>query len=234
MAAEQFTIDPRIFERIPQLRIGVVVARGIDNTASLDLSKEFAEQETRVLRDFEGIALAQYPVIRAWRDVYKSFGEKKNRSSVEALIRRTLNGKPVGSINALVDLYNLLSLTYEMPSGGEDLDAITEDIELTLADGDESFIPLGGSGEEQNPKPGEIVYRSGKTVLCGSFNYRESDITKITPQTTTVILCVEDILGNDRLPEATEALAQAVTTHLGGTTTTTILDTHNASANLLH
>jgi len=47
---------------------------------------------------------------------------------------RIANGNPVGSINPLVDLYNLIS----MKCGGETLDAIQGDLVLEQVDGTRS------------------------------------------------------------------------------------------------
>ena len=227
MAATKFSIDPRVFTLLPGLRIAVVVARGFDNTVPLDLSAEFAEQEARLSEELDGVELAQYPIIRAWRDAYKLFGEKHNRCSVEALIRRTVKGKLPPSINPLVDLYNLLSLTYELPYGGENLDVLDDDIMLTFATGDEEFVPLGET-EVEHPPVGEIMYRSGKTVLCGSFNYRESDLTKIMPDSRNVVLFIEDVpatgVSEAKVRAAAGALAEGIERFLGGSTQVALLD----------
>jgi len=234
MPVTKFSIDPQVFELLPGLRIAVVVARGFDNSGVLDLSAEFAEQERRLCEELDGVELAQYPVIRAWRDAYKRFGERHNRCSVEALIRRTLKGRPPSSINPLVDLYNLLSLTFELPYGGENLDVLDDDIILTFADGSEEFVPLGET-EVEHPRLGEIMYRSGKTVLCGSFNYRESDLTKIMPDTTNVVLFIEDVPATgagEKVQAAAEALAEGIERHLGGTTRVALLDEENPEVGL--
>jgi len=227
MPATKFSIDPRVFELLPGLRIAVVVALGFDNSVALDLSAEFAKQERRLCEELDGVELAQYPIIRAWRDAYKRFGQKHNRCSVEALIRRTTKGKLPPSINPLVDLYNLLSLTYELPYGGENLDVLDHDIELTFADGDEEFVPLG-EDEMEHPPVGEIMYRSGKTVLCGSFNYRESDITKIMPDSRNVVLFIEDVpatgAGEQKVRAAADALAEGIERFLGGTARVALVD----------
>ena len=235
MPATKFSIDPRVFELLPGLRIAVVVARGFDNTVPLDLSAEFAEQEARLGEELDGVELAQYPIIRAWRDAYKLFGQKHNRCSVEALIRRTFKGKLPPSINPLVDLYNLLSLTWELPYGGENLDVLDDDIELTFADGSEEFIPLGEE-EMEHPPVGEIMYRSGKTVLCGSFNYRESDVTKIMDDSRNVVLFIEDVpatgAGEAKVRAAADALAAGIERYLGGTARVALVDETQLEAGL--
>ena len=235
MPATKFSIDPQVFKLLPGLRIAVVVARDFDNSAPLDLSAEFAEQEARLGEELDGVELAQYPIIRAWRDTYKLFGEKHNRCSVEALIRRTIKGKLPPSINPLVDIYNLLSLTYELPYGGENLDVLDDDIILTFADGNEEFVPLGET-EMEHPPVGEIMYRSGKTVLCGSFNYRESDITKIMPDSSNVVLFIEDVpatgAGEEKVRAAAEALAASIERYLGGTARVAMVDEANPEVGL--
>ena len=235
MPATKFSIDPRVFALLPGLRIAVIVARDIDNSGALDLSAEFAEQERRLQEELDGVELAQYPIIRGWRDAYKRFGEKHNRCSVEALIRRTVKGKLPPSINPLVDLYNVLSLTYELPYGGENLDVLDEDIVLTFAEGDEEFIPLGET-EVEHPPVGEIMYRSGKIVLCGSFNYRESDFTKIMPDGRNIVLFIEDVpetgAGVDKQREAAAALAEGIERHLGGRTLVALLDEEHPEVDL--
>ena len=239
MSAKKFSIDPAVFALLPGLQIAVVVARGVDNSGTLDLSAQFAEQEQRLLDEFDLVDLLSSPVIRAWRDVYKRFGERRNRCSVEALIRRTLKGNLPPSINPLVDLYNLLSLTYELPYGGENLDVLNEDIVLLRAEGDEEFIPLGADEEDEveHPRPGEVTYCSGKTVLCGSFNYRESDFTKIEPDTHNVILFIENVpetgISPERHQEAADALAAGIETYgLGGRTRVVMLSESNPAVEL--
>jgi DNA/RNA-binding domain of Phe-tRNA-synthetase-like protein len=85
---------------------------------------------------------------------------------------------------------NYISLKYRTPVGGEDVAAIKEAISLRFADGDEHFVTLGCVDEEPIEK-GEVVYTSGKEVLCSKWNWRESDRTKLTENTKNVILVID-------------------------------------------
>ncbi|MCL2338526.1 MAG: phenylalanine--tRNA ligase beta subunit-related protein [Proteobacteria bacterium] len=191
-------INKDIFSKYAPLKIAVLVLEKINNKADIDafFNSEFAMIEESVKNKFDGVELAGYPVIGRWRDIYKSFGEKDARSSIEALIKRVKNGKGLYRINPLVDIYNLCSLKFELPAGGEDIDAMTSDMELTFANGGEKFLPLGATAIE-NPNAGEVVYKFGDTVVCRNFNYRESDVTKLTNDTTRAVIVFEDALGND-------------------------------------
>lgn len=135
------------------------------------------------------------------------------------------------SINPLVDLYNFVSLKYELPCGGEDLEKITSDIELTYATGTENFISLG-ENEIENPQEGEIVYKFSDTIICRNFNYRESEVTKLTKDTKKAILVMESVLEEDNLQEALEDLARRIQIHLGGSTKAVILKAENNEVKL--
>lgn len=224
----KFKVNEKLFDEYEGLKIGVITCNNIDNTSlKNDISDETEKTKEHIKDKFADVELANYPVIRRWRDIYKSFGEKKSRSSIEALIRRLLNGHDIPSINPIVDIYNMLSLKYEVPCGGEDIDTINDDIELTYANGTESFICLG-STEEEHPNEGEIVYKSGNTVMCRNFNYRESDITKLTEDTKNCVLVIESVIAdNADLENALKELSQMVEENLGGTTKINILEKEN-------
>jgi len=230
----KFKVDNDILERFDPLSIGIIICNNLTNKYSGDeISKAFSSEKSDIIKRFEGIELSTYPIIKKWRQIYKSFGEKKNRCSVEALIRRTLNGKEIPEINPLVDIYNTASLKFELPCGGEDLAKVTEDIILGIASGEENFLPLGSS-ELEHPTEGEIVYKSGNVILCGSFNYRESDITKLTPYTQNAVLVIESALAEDyeKLNLMLNYLKINIEKYLGGSCKTFILDKNTPEINM--
>jgi len=194
----EFKINKEIFNIAPTLKVGVLALSGIDNKKNVTkfFDEELAKVTKSLVHKFDGIELGAYPLLQRWREIYKSFGERKARSSIEALIRRIVGGKGLYRINALVDLYNLASLNFELPCGGEDLDAMNGLLELTIATVSEEFLPLG-STEIEHPNKGEIIYKTGNTVVCRNFNYRESDITKLTEDTKNAIIVFEDVMSNE-------------------------------------
>lgn len=213
---EKVIVDKRIFDNYSNLTIGMVIIKEIDNTRALDLADDFATMEAYLKQKFKEVNLASYPVIKDWRDIYKSFGEKKFRASIEALIRRTINDKGLPRINSLVDLYNLVSLKYEMPVGGENIDAMDSDLELTYATGQEIFIPFE-TAKQENPNVGEIIYKFGNNVICRCFNYRDSELTKLTSETKNAIFFMERLDSNtESLEDAINELAEVIIEHLGG------------------
>ncbi|MDP3964850.1 MAG: phenylalanine--tRNA ligase beta subunit-related protein [bacterium] len=221
-----FIVDQSVFELYPELRIGLVMARGVQNTYR-------DNSIAGLLRDAEtGIRSGPYdfktdPRVIAWMEAHKSFGSdpKRYAPSIYALIKRVAKGGELPSINPLVDLYNIVSLKYVVPIGGEDLDACVGDIRLTRAAGSEQFIELGKS-EASPPETGEVVYRDDQGVLCRKFNWREAERTKLTEKTTNAVIVIETLppVSFEALRETVEDLAQLIQTHCGGVVKHQILD----------
>jgi DNA/RNA-binding domain of Phe-tRNA-synthetase-like protein len=118
----KFIIDQTIFELFPDLTVGVVIVRGVNNIGEkAEVMKLVKEAEQEIVRQMSIASLAAYPKIVAWQNAYRAFGAKPKDhiSSVENLYRRALTGKELRHINTLVDCYNYISLKYMLPVGGE-------------------------------------------------------------------------------------------------------------------
>lgn len=202
----------------PEAMVGLVVASGVDNRRNADLAAaELAAANVTAALALRESKFGNHPAVAPWREAYQRFGMKPSRyrSSIESLLRAARKDG-VREINPLVDLYNAVSLRHLLPCGGEDLDAIAGDLRLTLAQGGESFLPLGAL-EDQPPAPGEVVYADDAGIVCRAWNWREAERTKLTPATTRAILVIEALPPRtvDEVREACEELADLVSLHLG-------------------
>ncbi len=220
----KFTIEDKVFEKYPDAVIGVIVARNIDNSGKEEEIIEMLRSEEKKLRiDLDLDKLAEYDFIKCWREAYKKFGEKKDRSSSEALIRRVLKGDNIPPINKLVDIYNYISIKYRTPVGGEDLDKIKGDIFLKISNGSDKFTIIG-SREDRPPFEGEIVYADGEKVICRKWNWRESDDTKVTEHTKNAFLVIDSIAPFNSMNQALEEFENLVKKFCGANTVVFILD----------
>lgn len=228
----RFIISEEVFKKYPEYICGVVICKDINNNGnSEEIGNLISIEENKVRSDFNLENLAQHPFIQNWRKIYSSFGSRpaEFRASSEALIRRTLKGDKVPHINKLVDTYNYISLKYRTPVGGEDLDKMNGNLNLRFADGSENFIPLGTNTIDK-PDAGEIIYvDDSKNVLCRRWNWRESEITKLTEKTKNAILVVETIppVTEELAKSATNELAKLVKKYCGTKTQVFILDKNN-------
>jgi DNA/RNA-binding domain of Phe-tRNA-synthetase-like protein len=190
-----YTIADEVFNQFPGYVRGVVLAYDVANGESSDeLIALLREAEASVRQRLHKDEVSQHPRIASWREAYRSFGAKpgKYRSSVEAMVRRVLGGNELPSINALVDLGNILSLQYLVPMGGHAIDVVQQDIALRSAAGDEKFVPFG-SEQIEHPKPGEIIFVEGNTVLTRRWSWRQANYTLTLPETTAIEFNVDGL-----------------------------------------
>jgi DNA/RNA-binding domain of Phe-tRNA-synthetase-like protein len=235
----RFHISEDFFALFPEAVIAVVAARGVDNHArpeELESVSRLLASAQRSLPDRLVGPLAEAPRIRCWREAYRAFGAKpkENPSSIENLARRTLKGEPLRHINKIVDLYNFVSLSHLLPAGGEDLDRIEGDILLTRASADEPKVKLLGEAEERAPRPGEVIYRDDVGAICRRWNWKEAERTKLTEETTNVVLVLEAIppISRDELQAAAADLSRLLRESCGGESTVVLLDRSRPSTDI--
>lgn len=202
---KELIIHEAFWQLFPEGRINVLVVKNINNQQTIDSQPLLDQASTNALSFTQEESWTDNPVISQWRQAYQQFKTKKGaRSSIEALLKRNKQGHPVKSINPLVDLYNVISLTYGVPCGGEDLAKIDGNLNLGLAKGGESFLPLGA--EEDSPAlTGELCYFDNTGAVCRCLNWREAQRTMLTDTTQAAILLIEAI-NNEQAQRANEAI----------------------------
>ena len=191
MAPLHYTISAEIFSKYPGYVRGVLMATGVHNGASpealIGLLRQ-AEESVRARVNLE--TLAEQPAFKSWREAFRAFGAKPAdfRPSIEAMARRVLRGEPLPSINALVDIGNVISLRYLLPAGAHAIDRLTGDISLRLADGSEDFVALGSQdgAAPEHPLPGEVIFAEGSTVLTRRWVWRQGSHTLTLPESTMI------------------------------------------------
>jgi len=230
----KFSIDPKIFTQYPNLKLGVITAKNINNAKRVSTIESLLRGASmQRKREFEKKPLEEDARILKWHEAYARFGAKPSsyKCSIEALIQRILEDKLIPHINSLVDLYNYFSLKYVIPVGAEDIDKFFGDVALTTASGTESFRPIG-TVEIKNPKPGEVIYKDRGGVICRRWNYRECERTKITDQTQNAIVVMEDLndIPIDKFEGMLYELQELIEKYIGGDVAVYIL---NEGSNIL-
>jgi DNA/RNA-binding domain of Phe-tRNA-synthetase-like protein len=204
-------VDPAVHRAHPDYVTLVVVASGLLNGPSdAEGDAQLAAAEAQ-LRASGLLKATDHPHIAAWRKAFSGFGAKPSRypSSAEALIARVLKGQALPRVNALVDLYNAISVRHVTPVGGEDTDRLKGTLRLTVAAGGEPFDP---PGEEQDAEPipaGEIIWRDDRGVTCRRWNWRQGRRTRLTRDTTRAFFVFDrlDGLTLDELRNAADELS---------------------------
>ena len=190
-----YSIDTEIFNQFPGYCRGVVLAFDIKNGDSPpELTALLREAEASLFKVLNKDEIANHPKIHSWREAYRSFGAKpaKFRSSIEAMVRRCLNGNELPSINAVVDIGNIISLRHIVTAGSHAIDVLSGDISLRKATGEETFTAFG-SDEKENPEPGEIIFTEGDIVLTRRWSWRQANHTSTQKSTTALEMNIDGL-----------------------------------------
>jgi DNA/RNA-binding domain of Phe-tRNA-synthetase-like protein len=216
-----FSIQKEIFDILPDLTIGMVVVKGVDNThPSKEIDDLLAKAVEEVKKNFVGDKAQEHPRIKPWRTAFSKLGISGSKfpSSIESMARRILKGDPFPKINPLVDLYNSVSLRFLVPMGGHDLDTLEGNIHLRFTEGWEPFTPMGG-GETVTVPKGELVYRDDREVLTRNWVWRQCEKDKTTEKTKNIFIPMDVLgeVGRGRADEIILELSQLIPRYLGGT-----------------
>ncbi len=222
-----FSIQKELFDILPDLTIGMVVAKDVDNTrSSEEIDGLLVQAVEGVRRNFIGDKPQDHPRIKPWRTAFSKLGisGSKFQSSIESMARRVLKGDPFPKIHPLVDLYNSISLRFLVPMGGHDLDTLEGDIHLRFAEGWEPFTPMGGGETSVVPK-GELVYCDDREVLTRNWVWRQCEKDKATEKTKNIFIPIDVLgeVGRERAGEIILELSQLIPKYLQGTLFSAVL-----------
>ena len=208
-------VDPTVHALHPDYVAVVLLTTGLTNGPTDSASDAQLADAEAALRASGRARATDHPHIAAWRAAFNAFGAKPSRypSSAESLISRVLKGQPLPRINALVDLYNAVSVRHVVPVGGEDADQLEGTLRLTVAAGGEPFDPRGDGSEIEPVAVGEIVWRDDLGVTCRRWNWRQGRRTQLTEDTTSAFFVFDrlDGLEIEQLHRAVDELEQLLT-----------------------
>lgn len=202
-------LSEEIETRFPPFRVIVESLTNVNamrNSKELEEFKELVFQEIR--NEYTLDELKNRPLFRAYRDFFWKIGidPTKIRPASEALIRRILQGKPIPSVNTLVDAYNLASIKSGIPLAAFDKEMVEGDLQIRFAKKGERFLGIGM--KEPIELDGNEIVVSDSRKLIAIYPYRDSDATKVTESTKDIILMVCGVPGiSDDLLEKARSIS---------------------------
>ncbi|HAS73070.1 MAG TPA: hypothetical protein DCS67_02880 [Clostridiales bacterium UBA8960] len=184
---KKILIDPAYTEKCPEFKLGIIKANVSCSASGDALIGEMQALFENVSKQSKVEEISKYPEIVAGRAAYRAFGKDptKYRLSAEKLLRRIIKGEGLDSINNIVDLSNMLSLSYRCPVGTFDYAKIKGDVILRAGEKGESFLSLGN--QELNIE-GLPIFADE----VGPFGSTTSDSarTSVDLNTNTILLTV--------------------------------------------
>ncbi|MHA1214994.1 MAG: B3/B4 domain-containing protein [Candidatus Hodarchaeales archaeon] len=183
---------------------------------SVKVSNEFGvlkdiEEEifSKIHSSYNTENLKDDPKIRAYRDFFwkwKIADPTRVRPASEALIRRILINRNIWKVNTVVNAYNLASAITGISMGAYDIDLIQEPLVVRFAQPKEPFMGIGS--QLKHMKGNELVLADQKGIIS-VYPYRDADRTKITLNTSKMLLVAFGVPGLD-VSELEESIQNTV------------------------
>ena len=210
---KRFAVEEEVFQRLPGYCLGVVAARGLDNTREREaIARMLEDNAVNFAERFREVSVRDLPFVAAYREAFTNLGMNPNKfsCSIEALMKRVQKNGRLPHINPIVDLGNAFSLQYQLPMGAHDIDKLhAAGMEIRFSTVQDHFL---GMGEEQaeNMPAGELVYVSGNTVKTRRWIWRQSEDGRITEATGHVLFPIDGFEGvnQEEVAAARDALAE--------------------------
>ncbi len=224
-----FQYDPEIINRYPSIVGGVIYARDMTNGPTTpQLQAAFEAEQQATLRRIGDTPLSQLPPLAAWRGAFRAFGVEPTqyRSAAESLLRRLTKKGDIPSINTLVDIGNLVSIRYALPTAVFDTRAINGTLTVHFANGSERYTTLG-QDEIDHPQAGEVIFSDDtKLVMARRWCWRQSEQSAAQSGTTSAIITTEahHASAHHDIEAALQDLLALLKTYAGGTYVSGILD----------
>lgn len=197
----KISVSETIKKVCPQLKLAILYAEVKNSYSSNGFWSEIEKEIELIKKNYRIDQINQRPCIAATRLVYKVLGKDPNRyrPSAEALCRRIVREIPLYRVSTLVDLINLVSIRSGFSIGGFDCDKIQGDVELGVGTTNDEFEAIGRGSLNVEGLP---LYRDrvGGIGTPTSDNER----TKISIETTRLLMVINDYGGTDDLQSAVD------------------------------
>lgn len=210
----KFIVEKEIFNKLENLYVGVVVAKGINNSKKYPIIDSMLDESIALAeKEFMDKKVKEDELIIPYREAFRSLEINPNKylCSIEALFTRIAKGKGLPHINPLVNLNNAISLKYTLPMGTHDLTKSDSDIEMRYSNKNDTFIPMGTDNIEI-PDENEVVYAVNNQIRTRRWTWRQSELGKIDENTDYVFFPIDGFKGfnDDRVDLAVKELQEKI------------------------
>jgi DNA/RNA-binding domain of Phe-tRNA-synthetase-like protein len=195
-------IVPELRLAFPGLRVVELKLEGLTvKHSDPDLEWFKLDVQERVRRRTASLEeVKDQPIFRAYRDFFWRVGidPTKQRPAGEALTRRILGGRDLPRVNTVVDAYNLVSVETSIAIAAFDSAKVKGDaLVMRRAVGGEPFHGIGMASADSLSGVEVVIEDRSSYGLIAVYPYRDSDDSKITETTTSVLFMMCGVPGID-------------------------------------
>lgn len=183
----ELEVSPAWRQAFPNAAAGVLAVSGlVQPPAWPELDQASQQVEDQLRRRFgDRAAIKETPIAQAYTAYYKRF--KKTYHVLQQVESVALKGKSIPRFSAAVQAMFTAELKNMLLTAGHDLDQVQGTVSLEVAQGDESFLGLGG--RQAILKAGDMFIRDQAGIISAVI-YGPDERTKITPATGRALFCV--------------------------------------------
>ena len=229
-----FQYHEEILDHFPNIVGGVLVGINMQNQVTPEhLWDIYQEEQQKTLIRIGDTALSELEPLKAWRAAFRTFGVNptKYRSATESLLRRLTKKGDIPSINAIVDICNMVSIRYALPVAAFDTQRLKLPITVRSANGNEHFTPLFAK-ESKQPDTGEVIFiDEANLVVARRWCWRQSDESATHLKTKEAIFTIEAHHDGSHsvIVQALDDLQHYLRSYVGGEFKTAILNSDSPS-----
>ena len=217
---EYLKVHQDVQQRYPSITLGFAIIHGVTIAKSSPALTAAKAEIIEKLRGLTNETISAFPEVLSYRKLYKETGIDwhSRRPSPEALLRRISQGKDLYTVNTCVDAYNLAVLKNKVSVGAFNLKNVQFPTTLQFAQGGEQILLLGDT-ESTTLKSGELCYFDQAGAYNLDFNYRDSQRTMVTEDTTDLLLNVDGVydISREQVEQTLQDSINLITQYCGGT-----------------
>jgi DNA/RNA-binding domain of Phe-tRNA-synthetase-like protein len=201
-----------VWRDFPELVPGVLYVEGI--TAGLAAGPRIAEFTAVARARLAAGSESELPEIQAWRRTFTRMGLRPTqyRCAAESLLRRFRKEGALPRLHPLVDLCNAASIAFAIPVAAFDVSAVTGDLAVRYATGEEEYLTFGG--EVERPAADEVIFADDAgQAHARRWSNRQSGRSAVRSQTAAALIVAEAMHESAAadVPELISALAAGLT-----------------------
>ncbi len=182
-------IDRKVFSSFhPQLRIGFISVKEIDNKRNIKESKLLLREMEQLIRlTFHKENIKNHNLIAPWVLAQLEFGAKAKgyHTSLERLIKKILSKRSIATSDVMTNLVRYLSLKHLVPFAVDDSAKIAGNLTFALASGKEKVGPL------RTVKARAFFYKDDERVLGTKLDFWKSSKTALSGKSTSALIHFE-------------------------------------------
>lgn len=207
----KISVKKEILKIIPDLCIGVVVARNVDNTNENKNVDELLIKSIKSEKEkLKTTTIKEIPEIQLYNFLMQKVGinSSKYKCSLQALLERINKEQTLPlTTNGIVNLCNYISIKYRVSIGVQSIDKLEENIELRFANEIDCSNAKNDMGNDKLIE-GEIIYATEKRVLTRRWMWRTTKDGRVDNKTRNFVFLIDGINSNqEKISNACEELA---------------------------